>query len=141
MSLKPKSWRRVHAVRDAQVKLAIGVAAHATRNEATLMNNAERLKRLRDGAFAADHCATGAALHAQLELAQRLIHADSEINAALLRARQHLAQVERQRTAAYIDRETTSKLLDRAVANADDAAQRKAARLPLARKKAKESQQ
>lgn len=133
MSLKPKSWRRVHAVRDAQVKLAIGVAANAMRNEATLMNNAERLKTLRDGAFEAAHCQNGAALHAQLELAQRLIRADGEINAALLRARQHLAQVERQRTAAYIDRETTSKLLDRAIAHADDTADRKAARLPIRR--------
>jgi hypothetical protein len=134
MSLKPKSWKRVHAVRDAQVKLAIGVAATAMRNEATLMNNAERLKKLREGAFEAGHCGSGGALHAQLELAQRLIRADGEINAALVRARQHLAQVERQRTAAYIDRETTSKLLDRAIAHADDTAERKAARLPIRRK-------
>ena len=53
-------------------------------------------------------------------LAQRLIRADGEINVALGRARQALAQAERQRTAAYIDRETTSKLLDRAVARADE---------------------
>lgn len=137
MSMNPKSWKRVHAVRDAQVKLAIGVAATAMRNEATLMNNSERLQRLRDGAFDAAHCGSGAALHAQLEMAQRLIKADGEINAALLRARQHLAQVERQRTAAYIDRETTSKLLDRAIAHADDAADRKAARLPIRRKSRK----
>ncbi|MDM7967852.1 hypothetical protein [Blastomonas fulva] len=141
MSLKPKSWRRVHAVRDAQVKLAIGVAANAMRNEATLMNNAERLKKLRDGAFEAAHCQNGAALHAQLELAQRLIRADGEINAALVRARQHLAQVERQRTAAYIDRETTSKLLDRAIAHADDTADRKAARLPIRRRLKKEGEE
>lgn len=141
MSLKPKSWRRVHAVRDAQVKLAIGAAATAMRNEATLVNNAERLKKLRDGAFEAAHCQSGAALHAQLELAQRLIRADGEINAALMRARQHLAQVERQRTAAYIDRETTSKLLDRAVAHADDTAERKAARLPIRRKSRKEAEE
>lgn len=137
MSLKPKSWKRVHAVRDAQVKLAIGVAATAMRNEATLMNNAERLKKLREGAFEAGHCGSGAALHAQLELAQRLIRADGEINAALARARQHLAQVERQRTAAYIDRETTSRLLDRAIAHADDTAERKAARLPIRRRNRK----
>ncbi|MDM7955982.1 hypothetical protein [Blastomonas sp.] len=141
MSLKPKSWRRVHAVRDAQVKLAIGAATTAMRNEATLMNNAERLKKLRDGAFEAGHCGNGAALHAQLELAQRLIRADGEINAALLRARQHLAQVERQRTAAYIDRETTSKLLDRAIAHADDTADRKAARLPIRRRLKKEGEE
>lgn len=141
MSLKPKSWRRVHAVRDAQVKLAIGVATTAMRNEATLVNNAERLKKLRDGAFEAAHCSNGAALHAQLELAQRLIRADGEINAALLRARQHLAQVERQRTAAYIDRETTSKLLDRAMADADETADRKAARLPIRRRMKKEAEE
>ncbi len=141
MSMKPKSWRRVHAVRDAQVKLAIGVAANAMRNEATLMNNADRLKALRDGAFEAAHCNTGAALHSQLELAQRLIRADGEINAALVRARQHLAQVERQRTAAYIDRETTSKLLDRAIAHADDTADRKAARLPIRRRLKKEAEE
>jgi hypothetical protein len=140
MSLKPKSWRRVHAVRDAQVKLAIGAAASAMRNEATLVNNSERLKKLRDGAFEAAHCQNGAALHAQLELAQRLMRADGEINAALVRARQHLAQVERQRTAAYIDRETTSKLLDRAIATADDAAERKATRLPIRRKTKKDDQ-
>jgi hypothetical protein len=139
MSLKPKSWKRVHAVRDAQVKLAIGVAAAAMRNEATLVNNAARLKKLRDTAFEADHCQTGAALQAQLELAQRLIRADGEINTALARARQHLAQVERQRTAAYIDRETTSKLLGRAIAHADETAERKAARLPLRRKNTKET--
>lgn len=137
MSLKPKSWKRVHAVRDAQVKLAIGVAATAMRNEATLMNNSERLKKLREGAFEAAHCDNGGALHAQLELAQRLIRADGEINAALVRARQHLAQVERQRTAAYIDRETTSKLLDRAIAHAGNAADRKAARMPIARRNRK----
>lgn len=140
MSIKPKSWKRVHAVRDAQVKLAIGVAATAMRNEATLINNSERLKALRDGAFDAGHCHNGGALHAQLELAQRLMRADGEINAALVRARQHLAQVERQRTAAYIDRETTSKLLDRAIAHADDTAERKAARMPIRRKIRKDDQ-
>jgi hypothetical protein len=141
MSLKPKSWRRVHAVREAQVKLAIGAASHAQRNEATLQNNAERLKKLRDGAFEAAHCRTGGDLHAQLELAQRLIRADGEISAALVRARQHLAQVERQRTAAYIERETTSRLLDRAIALADDTAERKAARLPIRRRYRKEPEE
>jgi hypothetical protein len=141
MSLKPKSWKRVHAVREAQVKLAIGAAAAAQRNEATLVNNAERLKRLRDNAFDAGHCENGASLHAQLELAQRLIRADGEINVALGRARQHLAQAERQRTAAYIDRETTSKLLGRAIAAADETAERKAARLPLKRKYPKEAEE
>ncbi len=141
MSLKPKSWKRVHAVRDAQVKLAIGAAAVAMRNEASLVNNAERLKKLRDNAFDAGHCQSGASLHSQLELAQRLVRADGEINTALARARQHLAQVERQRTAAYIDRETTSKLLNRAIAQAEETAERKAARLPLRRKNTKESEE
>lgn len=140
MSIKPKSWKRVHAVREAQVKLAMGAAATAMRNEATLVNNAERLKVLRDSAFNAARCDTGGALHAQLELAQRLVRADGEISAALVRARQHLAQVERQRTAAYIDRETTSKLLDRALAHADDAAERKASRMPIRRKIRKDEQ-
>jgi hypothetical protein len=140
VSIKPKSWKRVHAVRDAQVKLAIGAAATAMRNEATLVNNSQRLKALRDGAFDAGHCQNGGALHAQLELAQRLMRADGEINVALARARQHLAQVERQRTAAYIDRETTSKLLHRAIANADDTAERKAARMPIRRRIRKDDQ-
>lgn len=140
MSLKPKSWKRVHAVREAQVKLAIGAAATAMRNEANLVNNAERLKVLRDGAFNAASCQTGAALHSQLELGQRLVRADGEISAALTRARQHLAQVERQRTAAYIDRETTSKLLGRALAHADDAAERKAAQMPIRRRIMKDEQ-
>ncbi|WP_373488503.1 hypothetical protein [Blastomonas sp.] len=141
MSIKPKSWRRVHAVREAQVKLAIGEAAQAMRSEATLMSNAERLKQLRDGAFDAGHCASGASLHAQLELGQRLMRADGEISAALVRARQHLAKAERQRTAAYIERETTTKLLDRALAQGAADADRKAARLPIRRKKAKDTEE
>jgi len=135
MSGKLKTWRRVRDVRETQCQLAISAAMAAQQAEATLEHNAQRLKRLRQHAGDTSHCATGAALHAQLELGQRLMRADDEIAAALERARQHLAHTERQRAAAYIERETSGKLLGRALDTQAEIERRKLAATPLARRR------
>jgi len=139
MSAKLKSWRRILAVRKAQCQIAIGQAAAAQRNENNLLNNMHRLRSLRINMHQPENCADGGALHAQMELGQRLVHADSEIVAALDRARQSLAHAERQRTAAYIDRETTDRLLDRLKLRDQSAEALKSASQPRFRKKMKDA--
>jgi hypothetical protein len=138
MSAKLKSWRRILAVRKAQCQIAIGQAADAQRNENNLLNNMQRLRSLQIHTHQPENCADGGALHAQMELGQRLVQADSEISAALDRARQSLAHAERQRTAAYIERETTDRLLDRIKERAQSAEELKAASQPRFRKKTKD---
>ncbi|MEZ5709271.1 MAG: hypothetical protein R3E02_07795 [Blastomonas sp.] len=135
MSARLKSWKRVLAVRETQCRIAIGDAVNAQRAEATLEHNAARLKKLQQAAYQTDDCASGSALHAQLELGQRLLQANNEIDNALTRARQNLARAERQRTAAYIERETTGKLLDRTRMDISETAERKAAAMPRFQRK------
>ena len=138
MSNKLKSWKRILAVRQVQCQIAIGEAAAAQRTENNLLNNMQRLRSLRISTHQPENCGNGSALHAQMELGQRLENANGEIAAALDRARQSLAHAERQRTAAYIDRETTDKLLARTKKRESYAEVLKAASQPTFAKKKKD---
>ena len=137
MSAKLKSLSRISRVRALQCQAAIGDTIAAQRAEATLNNNAERLRSLAESAHQSSHCRNGADLHAQLELGQRLLHAGGELANALDRARQNVAKAERQRTAAYIDRETSARHFERSRALNEQRAEFKASQLPLKNKKRK----
>lgn len=137
MSARVKNWKRIVNVREVQCQAAIGDALAAQRAEAVLQNNAERLRRLCETVHQSDHCRLGADLHAQLELGQRLVQADREISDALSQARQKLAQAERQRTAAYIDREASTKLFEKLRKHIADTAQLKFAQQPQKRARKK----
>lgn len=130
MTQKRTSRQRILQVREKQMRVAIGHAAEAQHHKAELKNNRDRLRALCASTYETLECDTGRAIHAQMELGQRLLRAEDALENALHGARQKLAEAERQRTAARVDREAAQKLMVKARRESEDDEVRKLAMLP-----------
>lgn len=120
-------------MRETQLRIATGDSANARGNEANLEEKRDQLRALSIHMHkAGNDCGEGRSLHAQLELVERLGRAEDQMNTAIGQARQHTAQMERQRIAAYQKREMADRLVVRAVTSVDAEADRKIAEQPRA---------
>lgn len=134
MNTKSASRRRILNVREMQMQLAINEAAQAQHHEQELQTNAERLRRLCAATYETAKCDIGSDLSSQLELGQRLMRAENSLKTALETARQKLAEAERQRLAARIDREAAQKLRAKADHEAVQSEERKQSMMPQAQR-------
>ncbi|MEM1132568.1 MAG: hypothetical protein AAGH53_06515 [Pseudomonadota bacterium] len=133
MNRRRASRKRILQVREMQMQLAIGNAAEAQHHENELKANRDRLRQLCAQTYETQQCDMGRNLHAQMELGQRLLRAEEALEKALSDARQKLAEAERQRTAARIDREAAQKLMAQAERESEDEETRKQAMMPRAK--------
>ncbi|MEO1045866.1 MAG: hypothetical protein AAFX04_10535 [Pseudomonadota bacterium] len=134
MTGRRASRKRILDVREKQMRVAMGHAAVAQHHEAELTSNRDRLRLLCASTYETLDCDTGHSLHAQMELGQRLLRAEDALHTALDTARQKLAEAERQRTAARVDREAAQKLMAKAERESEDAEIRKQAMMPRHRR-------
>lgn len=133
MNQRRASRRRILDVREKQMRLAIGHAAEAQHHENQLQINRDRLRTLCAATYETQECDMGRNLHSQMELGQRLLRAEDALQTALASARQKLAEAERQRTAARVDREAAQKLMIKADRESEDAEIRKQSMMPQPR--------
>ncbi|GFZ96282.1 MAG: hypothetical protein COW16_13450 [Sphingomonadales bacterium CG12_big_fil_rev_8_21_14_0_65_65_10] len=128
--------RRILAMRNTQLSIATGEISSARHAEDSLEEKRRKLQELAITMHAAGtQCSTGRTLHAQMELAQRLRSASESMVGAIDHARQRTAQAERQRIAAYQDREIADRLTDRAARELDQHLDRKIASQPQHRRR------
>ena len=128
--------RRILAMRNTQLSIATGESSSARHAEDNLEDKRRKLQELAINMHAAGTlCSTGRSLHAQMELAQRLRVAGESMVGAIDHARQRTAQAERQRIAAYQDREIAGRLTDRAARELEDDMDRRAASQPQHRRR------
>lgn len=127
------SRRRILGMRDTQLRIATGDSALARGAEDTLHQRRRQLKSIAAHMHEAGNaCREGRALHAQLELVDRLRHADDGMAQTIDEARQRTAEMERQRVAAFQKREIADRLAGRAAANVELEIDRKIANQPRA---------
>jgi Sec-independent protein translocase protein TatA len=128
--------RRILAMRNTQLSIATGESSSARHAEDSLEDKQRKLQELAINMHAAGTLSsTGRSLHAQMELAQRLRTAGESMVGAIDNARQRTAQAERQRIAAYQDREIADRLTDRAARELEHVLERKAASQPQHRRR------
>jgi hypothetical protein len=130
MTRKSASRQRILKVREMQMQLAINQASQAQHHEQEIKTNSERLRQLCMATYETAKCNISSDLSSQLELAQRLMRAESSLKTALENARQKLAEAERQRLAARIDREAAEKLRAKADHEEQQGAERKQSMMP-----------
>ncbi len=128
------SRQRILGMRETQLRIATGDSAAARGTETDLERKRMHLKSLAVTLYeAGSACREGRALHAQLELVDRLRRAEGGLDGAIDQARQKTAQMERQRIAAYRKREMADKLVVRAATGVEEALDRKLGNEPRAR--------
>lgn len=115
MKAAVRERRRILAMRQTQLRIATGESSAARGVEENLELKRRQLNSLATTMHDAGRsCEMGRALHAQMELAQRLRDASDSMTGAIESARQRTAEAERQRLAAFQERERADRLADKA---------------------------
>lgn len=126
--------KRILKVRETLRRVAIGRAMDAQSELETLEIRSSQLVELRKAIFNNLDCGEGQSLAARMELGHRLVGADDQMSLAVTNARQAVADKDRQRVAAHVERDAMRHLVQRkAAAMAKLKDQKIAANLPLRR--------
>jgi len=108
--------RRILKVRETLRRVAIGRAMDAQSQLENLETRSDQLVELRKAIFDNLDCDEGQSLAARMELGHRLVGADDQMSLAVANARQAVADKDRQRVAAHVERDAMRNLVERKTA-------------------------
>lgn len=136
MKRKLNTPRRILKVRETLRRVAIGRATEAQSRLHSLEQKSDHLSSLRATMFDNEDCSAAQSLAARMELGHRLIGAGDQVSRAVVDARQSVAEQDRQRIAAHLDRDVMREFVARKTAGLELENDRKiAANLPFRRRK------